>query len=104
MEIRNSPDVEVIKNAERIVYPEKWRICEERAAEQLARTSSLTWTRLFPESPVIRIVSLDGVVIGRVRRNGGRWTATGAGQRGRGADCGTFPAAVLALACDAQRS
>jgi hypothetical protein len=96
--------IEVIKTAERIVYREKWRLCEERAAEQLARTSSLAWTRLFPESPVIRVVALDGVVIGRVRRNGGRWTATGAGQRGQVADCGTFPAALLALVCEAQNS
>lgn len=104
MDTRKSPDVEVIKNAERIVYREKWRICEERAAEQLSGTSSLRWTRLFPESAVIRVVAIDGVVVGRVRRNGGRWIATGVGQRGQVADCGTFRAAVLALACEAQRS
>jgi hypothetical protein len=41
MESRNSPDVDVIKSAERIVYQEKWRICGERAAAQLATTSSV---------------------------------------------------------------
>ncbi len=98
------PDVEVIKDAERVIYREKWRIYEARAAEQLAGTTSLRWTRLFPETPVIRIVAIDGVVVGRVRRNGGRWIATGAGQRGPVADCGSFRAALLSLACEAQRS
>ena len=97
-------DLAVLKNAERIVYREKWRICEERAAAHLADTSSLRWTRLFLESAVIRVVAFDGVVIGRIRRNAGRWIATGAGRRGLVADCGTFRAAVLALVCDAQNS
>jgi hypothetical protein len=76
MDTRKSPYLEVIRDAERIVYREKWRICEDRAAEQLADTSSLRWTRLFPESPVIQVVAIDGVVVGRVRHNGGRWIAT----------------------------
>jgi hypothetical protein len=101
MDTRKSPDIEVIRDAERIVCREKWRICEERAAERLADTSSLRWTRLFPESPVIQVVAIDGVVVGRVRRNGGRWIATGIGQRGPVADCDTFRAALLGLACEA---
>ena len=103
MEIRNSPDIDVIKNAERIVYQEKWRICEEPAAAQLATTSLVRWTRLFPESAVIRVVAMGGMVIGRVRRHATRWIATGVGQRGQVADCGTFRAALLALVCEAQR-
>jgi hypothetical protein len=103
MEIRNTPDVEVIKSAERIVYQQKWCICQERAAAELAATSSVRWTRLFPESTVIRVVALDGVVIGRARRHGDRWIATGVERRGQVADCGTFRAAVLALVCEAQR-
>ena len=103
MDTRRSPDIEVIKDAERIVYREKWRICEERAAERLAGTSSLKWTRLFPESQVIQVVAIDGVVVGRIRRNGRRWIATGNLQRGPVADCDTFRAALLALACEAQR-
>lgn len=98
------PDVEVIKDAERIVYREKWRISEERAAEQLAGTTSLSWTRLFPDTPVIRVVAIDGVVVGQVRHNGCRWIATAVGQRGPIADCDTFRAALLAVACEAQRS
>ena len=38
------------------------------------------------------------------RHNGGRWIATGTGQRAPLADCDTFRAALLALACDAKRS
>jgi hypothetical protein len=102
MDTRKSTDLEVINDAERIVYREKWRICEQRAAEQLAGTSSLRWTRLFPESAVIRVVALDGVVVGRIRRNADRWIAIGTEQRGVVADCGTFRAAVLALACETQ--
>jgi hypothetical protein len=83
MDTRRSPDIDVIKDAERIVYQAKWRICEERAAEQLAATSSLKWTRLFPESPAIQVVAIDGVVVGCIRHNGGRWIATGTRQRGR---------------------
>jgi len=101
MESRNSPDIDVIKSAERIVYQEKWRICEERAAAQLATTSSVRWARLFPESTVIRVVAIEGVVIGQVRRHRGRWIATGAGRRGQVTDCGTFQTAVWALVCGA---
>jgi hypothetical protein len=102
VDTRNTPDVEVVKAAERIVFREKWRICEERAAQQLAQTSSLKWVRLFPDSAVIQVVAIDGVVVGQLRRNGGRWIATGIGHRGTVADCDTFRAAVLALACEAQ--
>lgn len=98
MDIRRTPDIEVIKAAERILYREKWRIHEERAAQQLAHTSSLAWTRLFSDSPVIQVVAINGVVVGRVRRHRTRWIATGAGQRGPVADCGTFRAAIEALA------
>jgi len=75
----------------------KWRVCEERAAKQLANTRSLRWTRLFPESPVIQVVAVDGVVVGRIRRDSGRWIVTG---RRRS----TFRAALLALACEAKDS
>ncbi|BBZ50198.1 hypothetical protein H7H82_14615 [Mycobacterium heidelbergense] len=102
MDIRNSPDVEVIRDAERILYREKWRVCEECAAQRLAQTSSLKWTCLFPGSPVIMVVAVDGVVVGRIRRDADRWIATGTGQRGPVADCGTFRAAALALASEAQ--
>jgi hypothetical protein len=101
MDTRNSPDIEAIKDAERVVYREKWRICEERAASRLAGTSSLKWTRLFPDSPVIQVVAVDGVVVGSVRHNGRRWIVIGTGQHGPVADCGTFRDALVTLACEA---
>jgi hypothetical protein len=57
---------------------------------------------LFPESAVIQVVAIHGVVVGRVRHNSGRWIATGTGQRAPVADCDTFRAALLALACETQ--
>lgn len=98
MDIRYPPDIEVVRDAERILYREKWRVYEERAAQRLAETSSLAWTRLFPDSPVIQVVAVDGVVVGRVRRQGSRWIATEIGQRAAIADCSAFRAAVGAMA------
>ena len=96
-------EIQVIREAERTVHREKWRICEERAAGDLAHTTSLRWTRLFPQSPVIQVVAIDGVVVGQVRHNGNRWLANGAGGRGPVADCDTFRAALVALVCEATR-
>lgn len=103
MDIREPAHAEVIRDAERVVLREKWRVCQERAAARLADTSSLCWTRLFPESSVIQVVAVDGEVIGHVRRNFGRWIATGVAGRGRVADCDSFRAAVLALVCAGTR-
>lgn len=102
MDTRKTPDIEVVKDAERILYREKWRVCEERAAQRLAHTSSLKWTRLFPDSPVIQVVAVDGVVVGQVRRNGGRWIATGMGRGGPVADCDTLHAAIEAMTAESQ--
>jgi hypothetical protein len=100
MDTRNSPDVEAVKDAERILYREKWRVCEEHAALRLAQTPSLSWTRLFPDSPVIHVVAVDGVMVGRVRRHRSRWIASRSGQRGAVADCDTLYAAIEALASE----
>lgn len=101
MDTRNTPDIEVVKDAERILYREKWRICEELAAQRLENASSVAFTRLFPDSPVIQVVAVDGVVVGEVRRNGSRWIATGTGRRGPVADCSTLHAAIVALVSEA---
>lgn len=102
MDTRNPPDIAVVKAAERILYREKWRICEERAAQRLAQSSSLSFTRLFPNSSVIYVVAVDGVVVGQVRGNGSRWIATRTGRWGPVADSGTLHGAVWALATEAQ--
>ena len=49
MDTRNPPDIAVVKAAERILYREKWRICEERAAQRLAQSSSLSFNAPFPK-------------------------------------------------------
>lgn len=72
MDASNTPDVDVVKDAERILYREKLRVCEERAAQRLPHTSSVRWTHLFRHSPVIQVVVVDGVVVGRIRRSGRR--------------------------------
>ena len=71
------------RSAERIIDGEKWRICRERAAARLASTASLNRTRLFPDSTVLQVAAMDGLVIGQVRQNGRRRIATGVGQRRR---------------------
>lgn len=103
MEISDSADLAVVREAERVVFREKWRLCEQRAADNLARTWSLRWTRLFPESPIIQIVAIDGVVIGQVRYDGIRWIALGTGTRGPVARCAAFRDALLTLVCEATR-
>ncbi|MFD2474823.1 hypothetical protein [Amycolatopsis silviterrae] len=86
----------IVREAERIVYREKWRIREEEAAERLAATRDLASIRLFPESPVIRIVALDGRVVGRVRRERNRWVAVCRGRVVAATD--TLAEAVYAFA------
>lgn len=96
-------DLHVVKEAERILYRAKWAFYEELATEKLSGTLSLQWTRLFPQSPVIQIVAVDGEVVGRIRQQGDRWLASGRPGRGPVADCETFGAALIALACEANR-
>jgi hypothetical protein len=100
MDTRNPPDIEVVKDAERILYREKWRICEELAAQRLSQTSSFASTRLFPESPVIHVVAVDGVVVGQARRNGSRWIAIRTGRPRTVSDCGSLHAAIHALTAE----
>jgi hypothetical protein len=91
----------LIRSAERIIYWQKWRICQERAAAHLAGTTSLHWTPLFPDSTVIQVVAMDGLVMGQVRQDGHRRVATNVGRRPHVAGYDTFPASVLALGRDA---
>ena len=97
MHTGHCPEVEVVKDAERILYREKWRVCEERAAQRLAHGPSLTFTRLFPDSAVIHVVAVDGVVVGQVRRNGTRWISIAKGQHAPVATRRTMHAAIKAL-------
>jgi hypothetical protein len=80
----------LIRSAERIIYWQKWRICQERAAAHLAGTTSLHWTPLFPDSTVIQVVAMDGLVMGQVRQDGHRRVATSVGRRPHVAGYDTF--------------
>lgn len=64
---------DAVRAAESIVYAERWRVYEEQAAARLSETRRVRWTRLFPNSPVVVVVAVDGVVVGRVRRSGKHW-------------------------------
>lgn len=56
-----------VQEAERLIYREKMRILEEQALAALAGCPGLAKARLWQPSPVIQIVALDGVHLGRIR-------------------------------------
>jgi hypothetical protein len=77
--------VEVVREAERLVYLTQWRIWEELALEPLARTRGLARAPLMPGSDVIQLVTYNGQHLGHVRRDGPRgpgerWVAVPAKQ------------------------
>ena len=63
-------DLEVVRAAERTVYRAKLRHLEQVALAALAGRPGLALAPLWPPSPVIQIVAVDGVHLGRVRRDG----------------------------------
>jgi len=97
--------LEVIRQAERIVWAASWRLQEQTVLEQLAGTRGLARARLESCSEAIQLVAYDGEHLGHVRRDspggtGERWVAVlkhGAqlGAYGSAADA----AAALAQAC-----
>jgi hypothetical protein len=66
----NAYAIEVVREAERIVYHAQWRAWEELALEHLACTRGLALAPLVPGSDVIQLVSCDGEHLGHVRRDG----------------------------------
>ncbi len=98
--------LEVIRQAERIVWAASWHLQEQTVLEQLAGTRGLARARLELRSDAIQLVAYDGEHLGHVRRDslggpGERWVAVpkrGAqqiGAYGSAADA----AAALAQAC-----
>jgi len=98
--------LEVIREAERIVWAAGWHLQEQDVLRQLADTRGLARARLEPRSDVIQLVTYDGEHLGHVRREGPpgpgeRWVAV---LRQRALRVGTYPsaeaaAAALALTC-----
>ncbi|MFC0860886.1 hypothetical protein ACFHYQ_01120 [Sphaerimonospora cavernae] len=68
----SNPDAKVIQEAERTVYRAKLRLLEEQVLATLNGRSGLALARLWAPSPVIQIVTCDGVHLGRVRRESHR--------------------------------
>jgi hypothetical protein len=97
--------LEVIRQAERIVWAAGWHMQEQTVLEQLAGTHGLARARLEPRSDAIQLVAYDGEHLGHVRRDG----PGGAGERWvavlkYGAQLGAYgsapdAAAALAQAC-----
>ena len=95
--------VEVIRQAERIVWAAGWHIQEQSVLEELAGTRGLARARLEPRSDVIQLVAYDGEHLGHVRREGPpgpdeRWVAVLKHQARQVGTYGSAAAAAAALA------
>jgi hypothetical protein len=98
--------LEVIDQAERVVWAASWRLQEEIVLGQLAGGRGLALARLEPRSDAIQLVAYDGEHLGHVRREGARgpderWVAVLKAQARQVASYGSAAAtaAALALAC-----
>jgi hypothetical protein len=92
--------LEVVRQAERIVWAAGWRLQEQTVLEQLAGSRGLACARLEPRSDVIQLVTYDGEHLGHVRREGSpgpteRWVAV---LRRDGRQVGTYASAGIAAA------
>jgi len=99
----NDDGLEVIRQAERIVWAAGWHLQEQEALRQLAGTRGLACARLEPRSDVIQLVTYDGEHLGHVRREGPagpdeRWVAVLKQQARQVGTYGSAAAAAAALA------
>ena len=96
--------LEVIRQAERVVWAASWHLQEQSALEELAGTRGLARTRLEPRSDVIQLVTYDDERLGHVRREGPtgpeeRWVAVLKYQSRQVGVYGSAGAAALTQAC-----
>lgn len=96
--------LEVIRQAERIVWAAGWHMQEQDVLRQLAGTRGLARARLEPRSDSIQLVTYDGEHLGHVRREGPcgpdeHWVAVLKQQARR---VGTYGSAATAAAALAQ--
>ena len=95
--------LEVIQQAERIVWAAGWHLQEQDVLRQLAGTRGLACARLESRSDVIQLVTYDGEHLGHVRREGpagadARWVAVLKQQARQVGTYGSAAAAAAALA------
>lgn len=95
--------LEVIRQAERIVWAAGWHLQEQDVLRQLADTRGLARGRLEPRSEAIQLVTYDGEHLGHVRREGPsgsdeRWVAVLKQQAWQVGTFGSADAAAAALA------
>jgi hypothetical protein len=95
--------LDVIRQAERIVWAAGWHLQELDVLEQLAGTRGLALARLEPRSDVIQLVTYDGEHLGHVRREGSagpdeRWVAVLRRDARQVGTYGSAKAAAAALA------
>jgi hypothetical protein len=72
--------LEVIRQAERIIWAAGWHLQEQSALEKMSGKRGLARALLEPRSDVIQLVTYDGEHLGHVRREGRarqreRWVA-----------------------------
>jgi hypothetical protein len=96
--------LEVIRQAERIVWAAGWHLQEQEALRQLAGARGLARARLEPRSDVIQLVTYEGEHLGHVRREGPagpdeRWVAV---LKQQATQVGTYGSAAAAAAALAQ--
>jgi hypothetical protein len=96
-------ELEVIRQAERIVWAACWHLQERSVLEELAGTRGLARARLEPRSAAIQLVTYDGEHLGHVRREGSagpdeRWVAVLKYQARQVGTYGSAAAAAAALA------
>jgi hypothetical protein len=92
--------LEVIRQAERVVWAASWHLQEQSALEKLAGTRGLARARLDPRSDVVQLVAYDGEHLGHVRREGPtgpeeRWVAV---LKHRSRQVGVYGSAAAAAA------
>ena len=90
--------LEVVREAERIIWAVGWHLRERMALDRLAGTAGLACVRLEPSSEVIQLVAYDGEHLGHVRRESPpgqekRWVAV---LKDRARQAGTYPSAAAA--------
>jgi hypothetical protein len=95
--------LEVIRQAQRIVYAAGWHLREEIVLERLAGTRGVAHAPLEPRSDVIQLVTYDGEHLGHLRLDGPhgpreRWIAVPKSEARPVGSYGTAGAAAEALA------